>query len=161
MHPPPGQTGCPEQGPGREGPEGKEADARQATVCRCTVHVQSHLYCYKTVAFPYCTSSLLLSRLDFETSSIFICQNLQMSRHCCGHAVAQQASAKTGLLQQEGNGQLTPQWHRNPVQPKNVKQWRALDDLNVMQLLTTSRLKHCQGDTSHVHNLRITQNRKA
>ncbi len=74
------------------------------------VHPQSFWLCKHTVALLYCTSSLLLSRLDIETSSIFICQNYQMSRHCCGHAVAQQASAKTGL-QQEGNTQLAAQRH--------------------------------------------------
>lgn len=53
-------------------------------------------------ASHHSTSSLLLSRLDTESSSIFICQIYQMSRRCCGHAVAQQASARTGL-RQEGN----------------------------------------------------------
>lgn len=114
MHPPPGQTGCPELGPGRDGPEGEETDTSQPTVCLHPADVlcisQGYLDYYCTVASLYCTSSLLLSRLDIETSSIFICQNYQMSRRCCGHAVAQQALAKTGL-QQEGNTQLATQWH--------------------------------------------------
>lgn len=157
MHPPPGQTGCPELGPGRERERGwKLAEARQPTVIRYTLHVQSHLHCcYKNVALLYFTSSLLLSRLDFETSSIFICQNLQMSRHCCGHAVAQQASVKTGLQSRRGNSSQRS-GTQTPFKPKCVNQY---DGLNVMQLLTTSRFKRCQGDTSHVHNLRITQNR--
>lgn len=52
-----------------------------------------------------CTSSLLLSRLDTEQSSIFICQNYQMNSQRCGHAVALHAWAKSGL-QQRGSAEL-------------------------------------------------------
>lgn len=68
----------------------------------------------------YSTSSLLLSRADIETSSIFICQNYQMSRHCCGHAAEQEASAKTGLQQKREVCSQQP-WHHTPLhQPEKI-----------------------------------------
>lgn len=57
-----------------------------------------------------CTSSLLLSRLDTEQSSIFICQNYQMNSQRCGHAVALHAWAKSGL-QQRGSAELAALTH--------------------------------------------------
>ena len=133
MHPPPGQTGCPEQGPGRAG--------RKIAICVCGYNCvfvsNSSAVCLQTF-FPslfaalshcsllQCTSSLLLSRLDTETSSIFICQNYQMSRHRCGHAVAQQALAKNRAA--AGEAQLATRWHEILLkQWMPVWLWSAFD----------------------------------
>lgn len=91
-HPPPSQTGCPEQGTGKET---KTKD--KVSLFRLFCWLYPAVLLHTQLLLLYCTSSLLLSRLDIETSSIFICQNYQMSRRCCGHAVVQQALAKTGL----------------------------------------------------------------
>lgn len=80
----------------------KQADA--------VVQQPPHLMCVCKVTGNtslHSTSSLLLSRPDIETSSIFICQHYQMSSHCCGHAAEQEASAKTGLQQKGGGIQST------------------------------------------------------
>lgn len=140
-HPPLGQTGCPELGPGRE-----EKDTQCcliALLCFCSEAIQPHVsadtMCISksTRRLPrHCTSSLLLSRLDTETSSIFICQNYQMSRHCCGHAVAQQALAKTGL-QREG---YTSKQHGGK-QWMQISLWVRCVDLQL-------HVEHCQGVTS-------------
>lgn len=157
-HPPPGQTGCPELGPA--GRVGRNRGTSQ-TVCflpcvfRCNGHFQGWLNHRHTVALLYCTSSLLLSRLDIETSSIFICQNYQMNRHCCGHAVAQHTLARTGL-QQEGNTVS------NTAALPNACEWAH--GQHMMPWMWCSYLQlhvgHYQGLTSLVYNLRITETRK-
>lgn len=85
----------------------------------------SHLMCIckaseKTLASLYSTSSLLLSRPDIATSSIFICQHYQMSSHCCGHAAEKEASAKTGL-QQKGEAFSQQHWHHTATGEINCK----------------------------------------
>ena len=120
--------------------------------CRCDLNLQVCLQRHPTVFLLHCTSSLLLSRLDIETSSIFICQNYQMSRHCCGHAVAQQALAKTGLQQRRGT--LETRRHETWL-----KQWMLVQSVNVMQVLTTARWTRRQGPTSLTYNLWTPHNK--
>lgn len=54
---------------------------------------------WKTKAYPL-TSILLLSILDRDTSSIFICKSSKR-KHCCLHAVVQQSWAEERLKQQQ------------------------------------------------------------
>lgn len=103
-----------------------------------------------------------MSRLDIETSSIFICQNYQMSRHCCGHAVAQQASAKTTVLQQEGEHTVSKQRHHGPVYPNECKYAADTWRLSECDAATHNCTLNTAGgeDASHVYNLPITQKHK-
>lgn len=105
---------------------------------------QLFMQCYSLL----CTSSLLLSRLDIETSSIFICQNYQMSRRCCGHAVEQQSICQNRAAEEveetRGGGS------KSQVNNRNEKL--------VMRLLTTCTLNAARGgDASQSYNLRTTQ----
>lgn len=155
MHPPPGQTGCPELGSARKGSGSRDKSGRHLRLLESHCSVSARRCIERSCSDV--TSSLLLSRLDIETSSIFICQNYQMSRRCCGHAVAQQALAKAGLQCVWGGNAVS-----NTVAPSAIKTtW--INTLSTLAAPLWSRYsqlhaEHSRGVTSHLYNLRITRN---